>query len=105
MSGMDNVSYTITKVTAATYTATTNDSIILCDPTSNAITVTIPAAGADWQSGRTLFFRSTGVTNAVTIQPASGTIDGAANITLAAAAVHGAMVVSDGSNYFSIVKS
>lgn len=105
MSGNDNISYTVTKVTGTTYTATVNDSVILCDTTSNAITITIPQAGAEWQSGRVLYIRSTGVTNAVTIAPTTSTIDGGANITLASGAVHGAVICSDGTNYFTIVKS
>lgn len=105
MSGNDNISYTVTKVTAAAYTATVNDSVILCDPSAGAITITIPQAGAEWQSGRMLFIRSTGNTNTVTITPTTSTIDGGASITLAAAAVHGAVIVSDGTNYFSLVKS
>lgn len=105
MSGNDNISYTVTKVTAAAYTATVNDSVLLCDPSGGAITITIPQAGAEWQSGRTLYIRSTGTTNAVTITPTTSTIDGGANISLASGAVHGVMIVSDGTNYFSIVKS
>lgn len=105
MSGNDNISYTVTKVTAAAYTATVNDSVLLCDPSGGAITITIPQAGAEWQSGRVLYIRSTGTTNAVTIQPTTSTIDGASSISLASAAVHGAMIVSDGTNYFTVVKS
>jgi hypothetical protein len=105
MSGMDNTSYTITKVTAAAYTMTTNDSVLLCDPSGGAITITVPQAGADWQSGRPFFVRTTGTTNSVTITPTTSTIDGGATLVLASGAVHGVMFVSDGTNYFSIVKS
>ena len=105
MSGNDNISYTVTKVTAAAYTVTVNDSVLLCDPSGGAITITVPQAGAEWQSGRTLFIRTTGTTNSVTITPTTSTIDGGASLVLASGAVHGAVVMSDGTNYFSIVKS
>jgi len=105
MSGNDNISYTITKVTAAAYTATVNDSVLLCDPSAGAITVTVPQAGAEWQSGRMLMIRTTGTTNTVTVTPTTSTIDGGASLVLASGAVHGALIISDGTNYLSLVKS
>ena len=102
MSGLDNTSLTTRAVTAAT-TPTNNDYVLLCDPAGGAITVTLPLA-ASVQPGRAYFIRSTGTTNAVTIARAgSDLIDGAAtSITLAAAAVHGRFLVTDGTNWFTI---
>jgi hypothetical protein len=107
MSGTDNLSYTVTSVTATAYTATATDSVLLCDPAGGAITVTLPTPGStSFPAGRMIYIRSTGTTNAVTIDPAgSVTIDGAATISLASAAKHGALITTDGTNYFTIVVS
>lgn len=107
MSGFDNISLTVTSVTATTYTATATDTVILCDPAGGAITLTLPTPGTTTcPSGRPYYVRSTGTTNAVTIDPAgSVTVDGASTISLASGAVHGAVLVNDGTNWFSIVKS
>jgi hypothetical protein len=107
MSGYDNISFTTTSVTATTYTATANDYVLLCDPAGGAITLTLPTPGTTaCPAGRFYYIRSTGTTNAVTIDPAgSVTIDGAATISLASGAKHGAVVVNDGTNWFSVVVS
>jgi hypothetical protein len=67
-------------ITAAAYTMTQDDTIIQIDPTSNNITVTLPA----WRAGDFYIFkRITGGVNTVTIDGAGGdTIDGAATFTL-----------------------
>lgn len=100
MSGLDNTSFTTRSVTATT-TLTANDFVLLCDPAGGAITVTVPTASGI-QPGRPYYIRSTGTTNAVTISPASGTIDGAASISLASAAKHGVQIVNDGTNWFTV---
>ncbi len=101
MSGYDNTSMTTRAVTAST-TATANDYILLCDPAGGAITVTLPAV-ATTQPGRTYYVRTTGTTNAVTIDGnASETIDGAATKALASGAIHAVRIVSDGTAWFTI---
>lgn len=64
----------------ADYTAGENDHIILCSPTG-AMTVTIPAASV-MRNKRIIVKRATGTSHVITIQSASGTIDGSANTTL-----------------------
>ena len=101
MSGLDNTSLTVRAVTATT-TATANDFVILADPSGGAITVNLPAV-ATTQPGRQYTIRTTGTTNAVTIDGnASETIDGSATKTLASGAIHAATVVSDGTAWYTI---
>lgn len=103
MSGYDNISETVRSVTATT-TATASDYVLLCNPSAGAITVNLPdAANPTIPAGRVYKIYSTGTTNAVTIDPAgSDTIDGSATKTLAAAAPHAAIIVTDGTNWFSL---
>lgn len=100
MSGLDNTSYTVRAVTATT-TLTANDFVVLCDPSGGAITVNLPAV-ASIQPGRGYRIRTTGTTNAVTIDGnASETIDGSTTKTLASGAIHGVEIVSDGTAWFT----
>ena len=101
MSGLDNTSMTTRAVTATT-TMTQNDYVLLCDPSGGAITVNLLAVAAV-QPGRPIWIRSTGTTNAVTIDGAgSETIDGATTLVLASGAKHGVGLVSDGVAWFTI---
>lgn len=103
MSGDDNISWTTRSVTATT-TATADDYVLLCNPAAGAIVVNLPAGGASAApAGRMYAVYSTGTTNTVTIDPAGAAlIDGAATKVLAAAAPHAAMIVTDGTNWFSV---
>jgi hypothetical protein len=101
MSGLDDTSFTLKSVTAA-YTATATDFFIYCNPSGGAFTVTLPA-GSSSIPGRVYGVASTGTTNAVTVAPASGTIDGGANASLASGAVHAKWFITDGTNWFTIV--
>jgi len=68
--------------TAAAYTAGANDHIIKC--TSGPYTVTLPAASA-MQGKKVTVKRADSGTSTLTIQSSSGTIDGAASVTLTTA--------------------
>lgn len=101
MSGLDNTSETVRAVTATT-TLTANDYVLLCDPAGGAITVNLPAV-ATTQPGRLFWIRTTGTTNAVTIDGnASETIDGATTKSLASGAIHAVKIVSDGTAWFTV---
>ncbi len=101
MSGYDNTSETVRAVTATT-TLTANDYDLLCDPAGGAITVNLPAV-ATTQPGRTYWIRTTGTTNAVTLDGnASETIDGATTKVLASGAIHAVRIVSDGTAWFTM---
>lgn len=101
MSGLDNTSYTIRKLSAAA-TVTDNDSILLCTPTAS-FTVTLPLADPN-QPGQVFYFAQTAVSgNQVTVAAAgANTIDGAATLVVGAANTKAQIkIVSDGSNWFS----
>ncbi len=101
MSGLDNTSLTVRSVTATT-TLTNNDLVLLADPSGGAITVNLPAV-ASVQPGRQYVVRTTGTTNAVTLDGnASETIDGSATKALASGAIHGVTIVSDGTAWFTV---
>lgn len=101
MSGLDNTSLTVRSVTATT-TLTQNDYVLLADPAGGAITVNLPAV-ASVQPGRQYTVRTTGTTNAVTLDGSGAeTIDGAATKALASGAIHGATVISNGTAWFTI---
>ena len=74
----------VIQISSSTYTLDTNnviaDTVLLCDPTSNAMNNTIPVT-----SGRVVIIKDrTGkaATHNITITPASGTIDGASTLVL-----------------------
>lgn len=101
MSGLDNTSVTVRSVTATT-TLTDNDYVLLADPSGGAITVNLPAV-ASVQPGRQYTVRTTGTTNAVTLDGSgSETIDGATTKALASGAIHAVTVVSNGTAWFTI---
>lgn len=83
----------------ANYTATQDDRVILCDATSGAITITLPAASG--LADKMFYIKKTDSSaNAVTIDGnASETIDGATTKTLAAQ-YDSALIVCNGSNWF-----
>jgi hypothetical protein len=77
------------------YTAHSGD-IVLANATSGAFTVTLPAAVADemvWVK------KTDSSTNAITVAPASGTIDGASTASVANQ-YDALQFVSDGTNWF-----
>lgn len=82
-----------------TYTAGLGDIVILVAPSGNC-TITLPAA-ADTAGSIRWVKRSNNTTHTVTIQPASGNIDGAASVTLTTAYQSRAFH-SDGSNYWTV---
>jgi hypothetical protein len=101
MSGFDNTSYTVRSTTVAT-TLTNTDSVLLVSPTGGSIVITIPAP-ATVQPGRNYCVRRDATaTNTVTLTPAAGLINGAANLVLAAGAISAAEIFSDGTNWFSL---
>jgi hypothetical protein len=71
----------VTIVTTTAYTATDADALIICNPTA-AGAITIPTATG--LGGKQYTLKRIGATYAVTITPATGTIDGAANYALSA---------------------
>lgn len=84
-----------------TYTATTNDIIILCDSSGGAFTITLYAASGN--AGRKLkFIKTTSDTNAVTIDGnGSETINGSTTTTINTQ-YEELEIVCDGSNWFII---
>lgn len=90
---------TISKQTT-TYTMATTDTVILTDSTSAAFTVTLFAAVA----GALVIIKDStgqGATHNITIVPASGTVDGAANVKITTN--YGVVrLTSDGTNWFTI---
>lgn len=101
MSGLDNTSYTVRSTTVAT-TLTANDTVLLVSPTGGSIVITVPNA-ASLQPGRNFVIRRDATaTNTVTVTPAVGLINGAANLVLAAGAIGSAEIFSDGTNWFSL---
>lgn len=99
MSGFDNTSET-TRTTAVATTLTNNDYDLLCLGIAGNIVVTVPS-GVTVQPGRFYRIYKDAAAFTVTITPAAGTIDGGANIVLAASAKHAAGIVSDGTNWYS----
>ena len=96
-----STSATATK-TATTYTITTNDTIIFADASSNAVTITLPAASS--ASGYSFFVKKIDsvTTNAVTIQRAgSDTIDGSTSVAISVQYLS-ITLVSNGSNWYII---
>ena len=85
---------------SALYTATGADSTILTTATS-AYTITLPQ-GAAYKDKAFAVVKDNAGANAITVTPASGTINGAANFSLASGAYHGVLATSDGTNYWII---
>lgn len=100
MSGADNYSET-TRTTAVSTTITGADYNLLVIGATGAVAVTLPNA-ATIPSGRVYRVYKDAAAFAVTITPATGTVDGGANTTLAASAIHAKVFVSDGTNWFTV---
>lgn len=95
----------VTKVSAA-YTAQLTDWVVLADPSSAAFAVTLPSPAAAYQSwggnmSRVLEIKhSSASTNAVTVAPNGGTIDGTSSVVLSSR--EGVELVTDGTNWHVI---
>ena len=87
---------------STTYSAVLSDSIVQCNTTGGAFTVTIPAAsGNKGQVFRIKDSGGAGAANNITIATSGGNIDGAATATISTN--YGKLTVySDGSNWYSI---
>lgn len=89
-----------TQVLSANYTMQEGDSVLMVSAAggARAITLLSPAAAL----GKLIAVRKTeGGANNVTLTPATGLINGAATLVLTAAAP-GAVLASDGTNYFTV---
>ena len=85
---------------SATYTMQQGESVVFMSAAGGARTVNIPSAAE--AAGKFIAVRKTeGGASNVTVQAASGNINGAASATLTAAAPS-ILLVSDGTNYFSV---
>lgn len=100
MSGNDNRSETTT-TTAVSYTVALSDYNVLVLGATGAVAITLPSA-ALVPRGRVFRVYKDAAAQTITITPAAGNIDGGANTTLAASAVHSKEFVSDGANYFTL---
>lgn len=100
MSGFDNTSETVRTVAAST-TLTANDYNLLVIGAGAAVAVTMPNA-AVIQPGRTYTVYKDAAAQTITITPVAGTIDGAANTTLASGAIHAKTFVNNGTNWFTV---
>lgn len=88
------------QVLSANYTMQDGDSALLVSAAAGALAITLlsPAAAL----GKAILVRKTDATaNNVTLTPAAGTVDGAASLVLTAAAPR-ALLISDGTNYFTV---
>lgn len=101
MSGFDNTSETVRTTSATSVTLTNNDYDLLLVSLTGATAVTLPN-GANVQPGRLYRVYKDASAQTVTITPASGTIDGGANTTLATGAAHAKAFLTDGTNWFTI---
>lgn len=92
----------VTPAATATFTGTANN-IYEYDTTGGAITANIPSAASAGAGARIGFVNVSTSTNAVTIAPASGNVNGATtNATLLAASRAKTTLQSDGTAWFSI---
>lgn len=90
---------TVSAAKSANYTATSSDSVLLCDATSASFTITLPAAASS--SGKTFTIKKTDSSaNTVTIDAnASETIDGALT-QIIAAQYNSVSILCDGSQWW-----
>jgi hypothetical protein len=101
MSGLDNTSETLRTSAATTNVLTQNDYVLLLAVLTGATAVTLPSA-ATVQPGRPYTVYKDASAQTVTITPATGTIDGGANTTLATGAAHAKQFITDGTNWFTL---
>jgi hypothetical protein len=100
MSGMDDKNYTV-RIVAATFTVTENDYFISVQAPAALVVANIPAASAANAGREYVIQKDATATQTVTITPASGNIDGGATKVLAAGALHGARIFSDGAAWWT----
>ena len=100
MSGFDNLSET-TVTTAVNYTVTLADYNVLVLAAAGAVAITLPSA-LTVPAGRIYRIYKDAAAQTITITPAAGLIDGAANTTLATGAIHAKEFVSSGANWFTV---
>lgn len=101
MSGFDNTSETVRTTSATSVTLTANDYDVLLVSLTGATAVALPS-GPLTQPGRLYRVYKDASAQTVTITPATGTVDGAANTTLATGAIHAKAFLSDGTNWFTV---
>ena len=101
MSGLDNTSETVRTTASTAVTLTNNDYVVLLAVLTGATAVTLPA-GSTVTPGRPYTVYKDASAQTVTITPASGTIDGGANTTLATGAAHAKTFITDGTNWFTL---
>lgn len=73
---IENVTTTVTNVSAATYTVLSTNAVLRCDTSSNAITITLLPASTSGYVGRTITIldaNATFSTNNVTVESSNGT--------------------------------
>lgn len=105
MSGTDPENFTVAAtVTGTTYSVSATDFVVPYDTTSNAITITLPAA-ASANTGRPyLLIQTKSSTNQMTLKTGGGTINGTAagtGIALTASKIGMFWAVSDGTNWWA----
>ena len=90
---------TITTASAATYSATTYNTLYIIDSSSNPVEVNLPTAGSN--AGKTIdVLAKTGATNAVTVDPnGSETINGVSSSYILNVNFGNLTLVSDGNNW------
>jgi hypothetical protein len=77
--------------------------VILCDPTANPQTITLPNPGTAGNLGRRYTIKRVSTSaNTVTVATAAGTIDGAPTRVLAGGTYDAITVVNDGTNWWII---
>jgi hypothetical protein len=87
----------VTTITSTGGTVTGSDVVVPVDPSGGATAITLTLATADRY---VIFMNVTNSTNTITITPSSGTINGAASITMTTA-YQQRRVWFNGTNYFS----
>lgn len=100
MSDKDDINYTTVK-SAAAYVLGANDYFLTLQALTGATAVTLPAPSAALV-GRQYIVQKDASAQTVTITPASGQVDGAANTTLATGAVHAKIFMCDGTAWWTV---
>lgn len=100
MSGMDDKNWTTTVTAATAYTVLDTDYFVSFQVLTGATAATLPAPSSNLR-GREYVLHKDASAQTVTITPASGTIDGAASVTLATGAVHARRVFCDGTVWWT----
>lgn len=103
MSGADDLSFTTKISSATTNVLGKSDYFLTLQSLTGATAVTLPDP-ATVPTGRPFYLQKDGSAQTVTITPAAGNIDGGANVTLATGAVHGRIVISDGTGWWTVAQ-